>query len=136
MARQDQWLITVSVDGVNLGTFDKMDGGDVDSSETKYPPGGMLPEKTLGGKQTVGNVTVGRLYEVERDHDVARNLGSRAGKAPMTVQKQPLDLEGNPAGVPQVYTGTLKRIGYPGTDSSSQAAAMLELELSTMGGIA
>lgn len=134
--RQDQWLITVSVDGSNLGTFDKCDGGDIDSSETKYMPGGMAPEKVLGGVATVSNVTVTRLFEADRDSEVARALASRAGRASMSVSKQPLDVDGNPFGSPTVYTGILKKVTVPPADSGATGASTWALELSTSGGVA
>jgi hypothetical protein len=49
MSRLDQYNVTVSLDGTPLGTFDKMTGGEIDSEETKYKPGGMAPQVSLGG---------------------------------------------------------------------------------------
>lgn len=134
--RQDQHLITVTVDGKNLGVFDKAPGAEIDSSETKYSPGGMAPQVTLGGRQTVGNIVASRLYEVSRDHELARSLVHRAGKAAMSISWQPLDTDGNPFGKPVVTSGKLKRVKFPDMDSESDGAAMLELEMSSSGTIA
>lgn len=131
--RQDQHLITVTVDGNNLGVFDKAPGLEADSSETKYKPGGMGPEIVLGGSQTANNITVSRLYDITRDHELARALLPRRGKAPMSVSWQPLDPDGNPQGKPLVTQGRLKKVKFPDMDSEADGAAMLELEMSTAG---
>jgi len=135
--RQDRWLITVSIDGVGaLGTFDALDGGDADSGEQKYYPGGMLPQIVLGGPRTVSNVTANRLYDLPRDHAIATSLASKVGKARGTVTRQPLDVDGNPWGVGQTYSGILKTVKYPKADAQSGNAALLEITISTEGTIA
>jgi hypothetical protein len=131
--RQDQYNVTVSVNGTNYGTFDKMTGGDVDSEETKYNPGAMGASISLGGRRTVTNVTVQRLYDLQRDHHLVPNLLAIAGKADMVVAKQPLDADGNAFGAPIVYTGKLKMVQLPEHDSESNSAAMLSLEMSSAG---
>lgn len=136
MSRQDQHLTTVVVDGEKLGVFDKVTGPEVDSSETKYKPGGMADEIVLGGSRTVGNVVVTRLYVLDRDHELARRLVPKAGRAPMSVSRQPLDPDGLPFGTPVVTSGKLKRVKFPDLDSEAQGAALLELEMSTSGTVA
>jgi hypothetical protein len=131
--RQDTWSIHVSVDGVNLGVFDKWTGGEVDSEEYKYKPGAMAPTVSLGGSKSVGNITVSRLYRLNRDHDRAQWLLNRAGKADGVISRQPLDVDGNAYGKPIVYRGKLKRVNFPEIDSESSNAGLLELEFSTDG---
>lgn len=131
--RADQYNVTVSINGTNYGTFDKMTGGDVDSEETKYNPGAMGASISLGGRRTVTNVTVQRLYDLQRDHHLVPTLLSLAGKADMTVSKQPLDADGNAFGSPVVYTGKLKMVQLPEHDSESNSAAMMSLEMSSAG---
>lgn len=135
MSRQDEYLVTVIIDGHDLGTFDKLTGGEVDSTEIKYKPGGMGDEVSLGGSRTVTNNVVSRLYKRDRDHDLARSLTTRCGRAPMSISKQPLDEDGHAWGSPIVTTGKLKRVKFPDHDSESTAAALLELEMSTAGTI-
>lgn len=136
MSRQDQHLTTVTVNGQKLGTFDKVTGPEVDSSETKYKPGGMGDEIVLGGSKTVGNVVVSRLYVLDRDHELARSLVKLCGRASMSVSRQPLDPDGNPFGKPIVTTGKLKRLKFPDLDSEADGASLLELEMSTSGTVA
>jgi len=131
--RKDQYDTTVSVDGVNLGTWDSLTGGGVDSDELKYKPGAMAPAVSLGGSVTVDQVVVGRLYRLQRDHLRVHWLINRVGKANMVVKKQPLDPDGNAFGKPITYRGVLKRCTPPEVDSTSTDPALLELELSPEG---
>jgi hypothetical protein len=65
--REDTWLITCSVDGRDLGVFDTKSGGELDSEEAKYKPGGMAAEISLGGSRTYGNLTITRYADYVRD---------------------------------------------------------------------
>lgn len=131
--REDQFAVTVAVDDEPLGVFDTFDGGDTTAEETKYKPGGMQPQKSLGGSAMTENVTIARLYERERDVELAKRLRSRVGKANATVSKQTLDTDGNPWGKPEVFTGILQRVTTPNHDSESTSAARFEMEISTEG---
>lgn len=136
MSRKDMYDVTVTVDGRQLGgnnTFDTMTGGEVDSDELKYKPGGMAPMVSLGGTTTVGQVVIGRLYDLKRDHPLIHWLISRVGKGNVVVKKQPLDVDGNAYGRPLVYTGKLKRVLPPEVDSTSTDAAIVELEVTPAG---
>jgi hypothetical protein len=134
--RQDQYDIKVSVDGTDLGTFDKLSGGEVDSEETVYKPGAMGARISLGGSVNVGAVTVSRLYDLTRDHLLVHWLISRAGKGSAVVSKQPLDVDGNVFGRPVVYSGKLKQVNPPEVDSESSDAALIELEITPAGTVA
>jgi hypothetical protein len=137
MSRQDQYNVTVAIEGLGqLGTFDTFKGGEVDSDEQKYRPGGMADPVSLGGAVTMGNVTVSRNYVLNRDHDTIHTLLSLAGKATITVSKQPLDTNRVPYGRPLVYTGKLKTVTPPEHDSTSSDPAMLELEFVPTGTVA
>lgn len=136
MSRMDQYSVSVEIDGHDEGVWDKMSGGEVDSEETKYKPGGMAMEVSLGGSRSVGNVTVSRLYVLDRDHPKVKTWMARAGRAPCKVSKQPLDTDGNVFGAPIVYTGKLKAVTPPEVDSESSDAALVEIEVSTSGTVA
>jgi hypothetical protein len=135
-SRKDQYATRVSVDGVNLGTFDTLTGGEVDTDELKYKPGGMAPQVSLGGLITIGQVVVTRLYQLQRDHLSVHWLISRVGKGVVVINKQPLDPDGNAFGKPLVYRGTLKRVLPPEVDSNATDAAMIEIELTPEGSVA
>lgn len=134
--RQDQYDVKVSVDGTDLGTFDKFTGGEVDSDETTYKPGAMAPRVSLGGSVNVGAVTVSRLFDLTRDEPLVHWLISRAGKGQAVVSKQPLDVDGNVNGRPLVYSGKLKQVNPPEVDSESSDAALIELEITPAGTVA
>lgn len=133
--RQDQWANTVTIDGRPLGVWDTLAGGDVDADETKYRPGGMAPQKSLGGPPTTNNVTLGRLLDRE-DWDFMHSLmASRVGKADVVVARQPLDTDGNPFGRPLVYRGVLQNVNPGDTDSNSSDAQVWEIVVSTEGSV-
>jgi hypothetical protein len=113
--REDTWLLTVNVDGRDLGVFDTLSGGELDSEESKYQPGGMAAEISLGGRKTIGNVTIGRYCD-------------RTRAARITIGQTPLDPMGARAGEPLTYTGTLKTVTPPDVDSTGTDAAQLTLE--------
>lgn len=142
--RQDTWSVEVRVEDidapgrpmVNLGIWDKKDGGEVDSEEYKYNPGAMASSVSLGGKKVVGNVTVSRLYRLLRDHaTVHRMLMRGAGRAKMEVYATPMQVDGTieQGTQPIVYKGTLKRCTPPTIDSESSDPALLELEMTIDG---
>jgi len=122
LSREDQYSVTVAVNGEDFGVWDKFSGGEVDSDELKYKPGGMAPHVSLGGSQTVNNLTVSRLYDLSRDHQQVHKLLGLAGKATVVVTKQPLDVDGNAFGRPIVYSGKLKQVTPPDHDSESNDA--------------
>lgn len=125
--REDRYRVSVTLDGAGVaGVWDKVSGGDVDSDETIYKPGGMAAPVSLGGTVSYSSVTVSRLY----DHAAFKALVARAGKGRVTVTKIPLDADGNAyAGQSIVYSGTLKTVKAPDADSGSSKEAMIEIQV-------
>jgi hypothetical protein len=137
VSRSDQYDVTVAIEGLgNLGTFDTFKGGEVDSDEQKYRPGGMGDPVSLGGAVTMGNVTVGRNYILERDHVIVHKLLALVGRANIVAVKQPLDLNKVPYGRPLVYQGKVKMVTPPEHDSTSSDPSMLEIEFVPTGTVA
>lgn len=130
---QANFLVSVVVGGVQLGTFDTFDSGETTAEDAKYSPGGMAQEINLVTRRSHGNVTVTRYYDVLRDDANMRWLITQVGKAQGSVSSQPLNADGVPVGQPTVYTGQLVRAKGPDVDSSSDDAAMMELEFSITG---
>ena len=126
--REDTQMVVANVDGRDLGIFDTFAGGEIDSEEAKYRPGAMATEISLGGRQTIGNVTIGRYYDVLRDHPLYKWLASRAGRAPGSAYWVPLTINGSVGGDPVLYLGTFKRVQHSDMDSNGGDAATLELE--------
>lgn len=131
--RKDQHRVTVSVDGVNLGVWDVLTGGETDTEELTYKPGGMAPTVSLGGIVTVGQVVVSRLYKLERDHVRVHWLLGKVGRAQVVVKKAVLDEDKNVFGKPLTTKGKLKRVTPPEVDSNSTDAAVIELEITPNG---
>lgn len=133
--REDTYLLNVQIEHpvtgnmLNYGTFDKMTGGELSASATQYRPGGMGPPISLGGHKSTTNVTISRLYRLERDHSNCQQLLNGVGRCKMVVTKQPLDIEGNTYGKPIVWAGVLDRVKFPDVDSESQGAGLLEIEM-------
>ena len=132
--RKDQHRVTVVIDGRKMGVWDVLTGGETDSDELKYRPGGMAPPVSLGGVVTVGQLIVSRLYRLERDHATVHWLLGRVGKADVVVNKAVLDADGHAFGKPLVTKGVLKRVTPPEVDSNATGdAAVIELEITPEG---
>lgn len=135
--RKDQWSVTVSVDGFgNLGVFDKCDVGEIDSDTQTWSPGGMGPPISIGGIQTPSDVSVSRMYVLQRDHPIMSRLMNAAGQAHMQISRQPLDTNKVPFGKPIVQTGMLKRASCPEHDSNSSDGDEFELIMTPGGSVA
>jgi hypothetical protein len=136
--RQDQWANSVTIDGEDWGVWDTLAGGAVTASETKYAPGGMGAQKSLGGRTSIDNITLGKLIEGGTDEWAAIKtlMATRCGKAEVGVSRQPLDVDGNKFGDPLVYTGLLLTVTPGDTDSNSEAAQVWQITVSTHGSIA
>jgi hypothetical protein len=134
MSLESQSAVSVRIDADglgDLGVWSRRTGGNADSEETKFPPGGMADEISLGGRGTFDNITVAKLF---RDLiPYRRSLLNARGGARVTVSDQPLDRDKNPIGVPTVYVGTLKAVNFGDSDSTSNDPKLIELEITTDG---
>lgn len=136
MSRQDNYNVTLTVNGRQMGTYDKMEGGELDSDEVKYRSGNMGSQRSLGGPRMVGNITLTDLFEhTQADRERLRFLLANAGHGAATVVKQPLDADGNANVDPLVYTGTLKTVTPGPVDSNSNEADTYDLVISAEGDI-
>jgi len=142
MSRQDQYWLTVLIDNTNSGVWDKKTGGETDSEETRYRPGKMSQQISLGGSRFTGNITLQRLYDINRDHAghwpggnglSIQSLRQRSGRASVKIIEQPLDINGVSFGDPVTYYGTLKRVMTPDIDSESNDAGLIEIEVTISG---
>jgi len=130
--RENARLITASVDGVSLGSFEQRSGGEVTSTSTQYSLAGMGPRIALGGRQETTDVVIRKIF----DDDIRarlKRLAARVGKAPMVVADQPLDIEGNASGDAFIWTGVLRHVKMPDANSESDAASVCELQMSVTG---
>lgn len=140
-ARQDTWQIKLNIkqpDGtvIDLGVWDTMSGGEIDSDESKYRPGGMAPQLSLGGFTDVGELKLGRYYDIERDHPLVKTLASLVGIGKVSAGATPLGPDGRVLGDPIVRNGILKTLTLPEVDSTSTDAAIIELAVTCDGAVA
>jgi hypothetical protein len=129
IARQDTFSCTVTIDGRNYGVFEGREGGAGDSEETKTRLGAMGPEVSLGGAQTIENVTVKKLYDLDGIGQDIALLYARRGRARCSITTQPMDKDGNVHGRGWTYQGILKQVTPPDYDAEGNDAAMIELEI-------
>jgi hypothetical protein len=125
--REDTWLVVFNVGGVDLGVWDTFDGGETDSEEEVFRPGGMDQQISLGGRQTFGNVTM------QRHHDawlagLVKWLRNQCGRTRITIGRVPLNAAGQQSGSVEWLGGTMKRCTPPTHDSMGGGVAMVEVE--------
>jgi len=140
---EQQWLATLQISGniptgmtlttLNTGSsivFDKFSGGDVTAAVNKHRPGGMGPEITYLSLPSYSDVVLTKVYETQVDHAILADLHNMAGRVMVTVTLQPLDDEGNNwTGAARTYSGRLVNVKDGGTDSTSNAARMYEVDI-------
>src|SRR5262252_438761 len=124
--RLDTWQVTLQVEHphkpgnmIPYGVWDTRTGGEIDSEERLYYPGGMAPPYSLGGRITPGQLTMSRNYRLGRDHDNIQQLIDAAGVSRVVISAQPMDRYKNHYGRPIVWTGTLKTVTLPEHNSES-----------------
>lgn len=129
--RQDTYLIHVFIGDTDIGVWDKMDGGKVDSEDTKYYPGGMADPVSLGGRRSTDNVTCSRLVRIDRDWQLIQTLINGVGREDLSVAYSPLNTDGtaDPNVSSLVYNGTLKSVDPPKPDSEASGAALMTIEM-------
>ena len=124
---KNQWLVTVHIDGIgSLGAFDQSTGGVGESAEKKYREGGAVDQTILIGSKSRSNVTVERIFRSERDGAILKKIDNSRGKE-MKVSKQPLDDDGNAIGEAIDYSGKVKTVTAPDTDSADESATETKL---------
>lgn len=90
----------------------------------------MGPEESLGGPISRDAFTVGRLYKLERDHGLYKQLDGKTGAGRVVAVRQKLNRDRSPFGDPTTYTGTLMKVSPPDHDSNSGDRAVFTLEVS------
>ena len=132
--RQDQASISLTVDGERVPfIFNRREGGQSASEESKTYPGGGRPQKAHGGPQMVENITLAAEFVPAQDHETLRRLRTRVGKGAAVVTEQLLDADGVAFGRPDTWTGVLMSVTSGTYDASSADPREVELEISTDG---
>lgn len=129
MARQDLVRITASLAGRPLGEFSTFQGGELSSEDVKKSAGGGKQQRSRGGRQTVGNVTIGREF-IEGLDSRADAASHRGRPDEFVIDYQPLDDHSNNMGPSTTYTGTLIRFAPGEADSDGDSTLDVEYEMS------
>jgi hypothetical protein len=138
VSRQSQGITTLALTDPrtgevrNLGEWDQFGGGGVDSDDNVYRASGGR-RVSLGAQIDPDTVTLGRLYELTRDHADVGWLLAGVGIYRASITKLATDVGYAVVGSPLNYVGTLKRVTPPELDSDSDDPAMIELEFTVEG---
>ena len=128
--REQLFLVTLVIDGVDLGVWDKWDGGDKDSTQTKYRSGGEPDEEDLGGGVTHSDLTLTRNYRLSRDAPILGFLLNKVGIGGCTASKYPLNRDYTVFGPHIQAQGPLKTVTDPKVDSNAANPALLAIVIS------
>lgn len=128
----NQWRIQVSVAGVGLDSvsWDKASGGEIVADNQTYNPGNMAPQVTVGGLRKRGDLTVERVWS---DALIGKfvALDAAAGVANATVKLTPIKADRKTAASPPItYTGVVKQVTRPQSDSSASTLETLAVIVS------
>lgn len=128
-------LITVQAETAKgrltaLGVFDARSGGETSAETSKHRSGGLGAEIVFTSLPTQGDVTITRAFVKERDHELARTLRKRVGRAKVVVSEAILDQDGVAWGSPVIWTGILTGVNAGDSDSTSSDPRLLELTVS------
>lgn len=123
LMRSDTWLVTATINGVLFpspnGVWDAFKGGDIDSTADTYRAGAMADQEVVGGQATIAPVSLDKALDLQNDWALLQQLmAAGVGNAPITIHRQPLDINKNPFGSPLVYTGIVKSLAPGDTDST------------------
>lgn len=126
-AAQRQFLCTVV--GIS-NTFASKSGGEVTSDATKVWDGGATQPDVIAAPAEVGDITLTRPYDPERDQPILDRLINLVGQWRTTVSVQPLgsDMRVVRGVKPRVYPNALLTgVREPESDASSGDSADYEL---------
>jgi hypothetical protein len=127
---QQSELVTVAINGVTIGVFDTLTGGDVTAPPTKFRSGGQYNETSYQTLPKYSDISVARVVNLAVDWEVIRGLRQLAGRVPMTVTVQPLDADLNAYGESQTATGLFLGVKGIHIDSNSEAIQEFTLDMS------
>lgn len=128
--REQLFLVTLSIDGTDLGIWDKWDGGDKESASVKYRSGGDPDEEDLGGPINYTDITISRNYRLSRDAGIIGFLFQKVGIGLCVVSKYPLNRDYSVYGPYIQAQGPLKNVVDPKVDSNAANPAILQLAIS------
>lgn len=129
---ESRWLIQIA--GIT-GNWATLTGGEATVEHTKDHDGGSLVPRVFQGLPNVGDITVGRTYQVPRDAQLARDLRAAIASGrrwSTTVTARPLDETMQTVDAPQTYEVVLQRVNAPESNANSSQPSRIELVFTTI----
>lgn len=133
MGRMNQFAVTFSADGRDLGLWSAAEGGGVGGDPTVHYPGGMRPAVNLGADVTTDALTLRKLEADLSDDDLEYLLDIVGTSRPCVADRQRLDARNASTRRPMLYRGTISNVNPSNVDSSSNDAALIEVVLAVTG---
>ena len=131
MARQlvAQRQIHATINGID-GTFSQVSGGEVSANAEKIYDGGSATPILMSGSRDVGNITVVRAFDLDRDPEILEILRDSIGSALYDVNVHLTDPDMNVLST-RTYVGCLLiGMNEPEGDAASGAPASMSLVFS------
>lgn len=126
--RSDSFRIKAGVTGVNpppIKSWQSMSGGDLSAEDTKTRPGGIEPQRSLGGPTTRSDCTVTRLHGTGIHPYIVQ--WEQAINQSMWVSYTPLDANSNPQGATITLHGYLKSVTQSEMDADNAGKKTISL---------
>lgn len=125
--------VTRGAETRQIGIFDTWEGGNVTADSTKYRPGNMGSQMSMGGNPEVDDITCVRYYDRDRDPQNDVWLAKGVGGARVAVKKQLLDDDGFATGKVYNINGKLVGFQHPEHDSNSADFALMTVVVAPTG---
>lgn len=133
MARKlAQRQVYASVSGID-GNFSQFSGGEISSNAEKIYDGGSITPTLLSGARDVGNITLVRPVDLDRDPGILANLRDLVGKQTFTVTVFVCDADLQPISTRVYNDALLIGMNEPEGDAASGAPASMSLVFSVGG---
>jgi len=126
---EDRLLVTMTLAGIDTGTWDTLTGREMDSEGDMYRPGVGQTQRANGGPKTFSDITVTRTYDATVDAPLVRALRTKGSCAGGSLTESELDCDYNAFGEQTTWPVRLKGIKTPDLDIDSGNRKKLEITL-------
>lgn len=126
------WVPWPNTDWLAAIIWENRTGGGAGSESTKHRPGNMGDQESLGGPQTLENVTIERRYDgTTLGPQRYKILKEARGRGRLTITEQQLDEFAVAFGDAISFQGKLVGVNLGGPNANSNGVRMLSLECET-----
>jgi len=112
------------------GTFSQVSGGETSANSEKIYDGGSATPVVMSGARDIGNITLVRAFDQDRDPDILDTLRDAVGRAYFTVTVTLADADMNPLRNRTYSEALLIGMNEPEGDAASGAPASMSLVFS------